>query len=203
MVTLKKTLQHIRLDFNRRVRLEESRNFLSKLATTVKPGVVGAVCYRLSRYFVQGKLSLLCRPLLFIEHIYARNEISPHAEIGPGLVLGDIGAIGVIDEVSIGKNCTFIGFNTLTMNQVSGVDFMVDRIDVGDHCVFGSRAKVMRPTVIADGAQIKDNSVVMFPVKKKGTTLSGVPAKRRRIDSYEEIISWNPLIGGFLNEVGK
>ncbi|PCI60653.1 MAG: hypothetical protein COB34_02180 [Methylophilaceae bacterium] len=203
MVTLKTTLQHIRLDFNRRVQLEESRHFLSKLATIIKPGMVGAICYRLSRYFVQGKLSILCRPLLLIEHIYARNEISPHAEIGPGLVLGDIGAIGVIDEVRVGKNCTFIGFNTLTMNQVSGVDFMVDKINVGDYCVFGSRAKVMRPVTIEDGAQIKDNSVVMFSVKKKGSTLTGVPAKRKRIDTYEAIINWNPLIGGVLVEEGQ
>jgi serine O-acetyltransferase len=201
MLTFKTTIQNIKFDFCRRVQLEGQEHFLSKLVLLIKPGMVGVLCYRFSHYFAQTKLRFLCRFFLLIEHVYCRNEISPYAKIGPGLVLGDIGAIGMIMQVEIGRNCTFIGFNTLTMNQVSGVDFTVDKIIVGDHCVFGSRAKIMRPVDVADGTQVKDNSVVMFSVKKKGTTISGVPAKQRRIDNYEDMISkWNPLLGGALIE---
>lgn len=203
MTTLKITFQNIKHDFRRRVQLEEQRSLLNKLAILVKPGMVGVVCYRLSHYFTQGKLRPLCRVFLFIEHIYARNEISPYVYIGPGLVLGDIGAIGIPSGVEIGKNCTLLGFNTFALNHISGVDPTVDKMVLGDHCVLGSRAKVMRPITVADGAQIKDNSVVMFSVKKAGATLAGVPAKRRRLDDYAEIIKWNPLLGGFLDEGGK
>lgn len=198
MTTFRTTIQNIRYDFQRRVQLEGQHCFLDKLALLVKPGMVGVFCYRISHYLAQGKLRYLCRLFLFVEHVYSRNEISPYATIGPGLVLGDIGAIGVVSQVDIGKNCTFLGFNTLSMNQVSGVDFTVDKIVIGDHCVLGCRAKVMRPTTIADGAQIKDNSVVMFPLNKIGATLAGVPAKRRRVDDYEDVVRWNPLRGGFL-----
>jgi len=162
--------------------------------------MVGVICYRLSHYLAQTKLSPLCRILLFIEHAYTRNEISPYAYIGPGLVLGDIGAIGVTYGTEIGKNCTLLGFNTFALNAIKGIDFTVDKIVMGDHCVLGIRAKIMRAITIADGAQIKENSVVMFSVNKKGTTLAGVPAKRSRVDVYEDIIQWNPYNGCQLNK---
>lgn len=200
MTTLKITLSNIKQDFLRRVLLEGSADLLHKLVLLMKPGMVGVICYRLSHYFVQGKLRFLCRPLLLIEHLYCRNEISPYATIGPGLVLGDIGAVGLTGEVVIGKNCTLQGFNTLTLNAIAGVDFTVDKIVIGDYCLLGTRAKIMRPITIADGVQVTNNSVVMFSVAKVGSTVSGVPAKRRRIDDYDSIKNWNPLMGGFLTQ---
>jgi serine acetyltransferase len=158
------------------------------------------ICYRLSHYLVSTRLSFICRLLHVITFFYSRIEIDPYATIGPGLVLGDIGGIGIPGKSIIGKNCTFLGFNTLTLNKISGVDFHVAQIVLGDHCVLGVRAKIMRPITIADGAQIKDSSLVMFSVANVGTTLSGIPAKKRRIDSYEDIIKWNPLMGGLISK---
>lgn len=200
MTSLSKTVQYLKQDYNRRLLLEGNQSFLNKLATLIKPGMVGVFCYRFSHYLAQTKLRYLCRFFLFIEHAYSRNEISPYAFIGPGLVLGDIGAIGVTHGTVIGKNCTLLGFNTFALNAITGIDFTVDKIVIGDHCVLGIRAKVMRAITIADGAQIKENSVVMFSVTQKGATLSGVPAKRRRVDIYEDIIHWNPLNGCHLNQ---
>lgn len=201
MTTLRTTFQHIKADFNRRILLEESKQgFLNKLVLLVKPGMVGVICYRLSRYFISTRLNFFCRLLHIVTFFYSRIEIDPYANIGPGLVLSDIGGIGIPEQSVIGKNCTFLGFNTLTLNKISGVDFHVAKIVMGDHCVLGVRAKVMRPITIADGAQIKDNSVVMFSVANVGTTLAGIPAKKRRIDRYEDIINWNPLMGGLVNK---
>lgn len=200
MITLKLTLSNIKQDFQRRVLLERCEGLLHKLVLLIKPGMVGVVCYRFSHYLVQGNLRFLCRILLFIEHVYCRNEISPYAQIGAGLVLGDIGAIGMTREVVVGDNCTFQGFNTLTLNGIAGVDFTVDKIVIGDYCLLGTRAKIMRPITIANGAQVTNNSVVMFSATKVGTTLSGVPAKRCRIDDYDSIKNWNPLMGGFLKQ---
>lgn len=203
MTSLKITLSNIKQDFQRRVLLEHCEGLLHKLVLLLKPGMIGVICYRLSHYFVQGKLRFICRLLLLIEHLYCRNEISPYAQIGPGLVLGDIGAIGVPGETIIGKNCTLQGFNTFTLNAIAGVDFTVDRIVIGDYCMLGTRAKIMRPITIADGAQVKNNSVVMFSITKIGATLSGVPAKKRRVDDYNAIMNWNPLLGGFLEQVAQ
>jgi serine O-acetyltransferase len=198
MATLIITLSNIKQDFERRVQLERCEGLLHKLVLLIKPGMIGAICYRFSHYFAQGKLRFLCRILLLIEHGYCRNEISPYAQIGPGLVLGDIGAIGMTGEVVVGENCTFQGFNVLTLNGITGVDFTKDKIILGNHCLLGTRAKIMRPVSISDGTQVTNNSLVMSSVTKVGSTLSGVPAKRLRIDDYDAIKNWNPLMGGFL-----
>jgi serine acetyltransferase len=200
MTTLRTTIQNLKQDYKRRILLEANHHFLNKIAVFTKPGMVGVICYRFSHYLAQTKFRYLCRFLLFIEHAYSRNEISPYAYIGPGLVLGDVGAIGVTHGTEIGKNCTLLGFNTFALNAISGIDFTVDKIVIGDHCVLGVRAKVMRAITIADGAQIKDNSVVMFSENKKGQHCHGVPAKRMRIDVYEDIIQWNPFNGCHLNQ---
>jgi serine acetyltransferase len=201
MTTLKITLSNIKQDFKRRVLLEHSEGLLHKLVLLFKPGMVGVICFRLSHYFVQGKLKFFCRVLLFIEHVYCRNEISPYAQIGPGLVFGDIGAIGMTREVIVGDNCTFQGFNVLTLNGIKGVDFTKDKIIVGNYCLLGTRAKIMRQVSISDGTQVTNNTLVMSSVTQVGTTLSGVPAKRCRIDDYDAIKNWNPLMGGFLKQI--
>lgn len=200
MTSLKITLSNIKQDFKRRVLLEGCEGLLDKLVLLLKPGMIGVICYRFSHYFVQGKLRFLCRLLLLIEHGYCRNEISPYAQIGSGLVLGDIGAIGMTGEVVVGDNCTFQGFNVLTLNGIKGVDFTKDKIIVGDYCLLGTRAKIMRQVFITDGTQVTNNTLVMSSVTKVGTTLSGVPAKRSRIDDYDAIKNWNPLMGGFLKQ---
>jgi serine acetyltransferase len=203
MPALKETFQIIRQDFNRRVQLEGAvrQGFFNKLAILFKPGFVGVLCYRLSSYLIETRLRVLCRVLHSISFFYARVEIAPEAIIGPGLVVSDVAGVGLPEQIVIGKNCTFLGFNTLTLNKVGGVDFMVDKIVIGDHCVVGFGAKIMRAIEIADGAQIKENSVVMFSVKKVGSTMVGIPAKRKRIDEYENIVNWNPLKGGPVGEV--
>jgi len=202
MPALKETFQTIKQDFNRRVQLEgaERQGFSNKLAIMFKPGFVGVVCYRLSSYLIETRLRVLCRVLHSISFFYARVEIAPEAIIGPGLVVSDVAGVGLPEQLLIGKNCTFLGFNTITLNKVGGVDFLVDKIVMGDHCVVGFGAKIMRAVDIADGAQIKENSVVMFSVKKVGSTMVGIPAKRKSVNDYEQIVNWNPLIGGHVSE---
>ncbi len=199
MVTLKKTLQDIATDYRRRILLSRKQNSFTKYTEIFKPGMVCVICYRLSRYCIQGRLKFLCPILVLIEGLYTRNEISPRASIGPGLVLSDIGAIGIIDEAVIGKNCTLLGFNTLTIYGAEGDDPESDSVvTLGDHCVLGVRSKVMRPITIANGCQIKEGSVAMFSVAKEGSTLSGNPARRKEVYDYDDIVRWNPLLGGNL-----
>ncbi|MDI1297805.1 hypothetical protein [Methylotenera sp.] len=201
MVTLRETISNIKADFQRRLLLEGKRpSLLNKLRICVKQGMVGVILYRVSHFCVYNNLGFLTRFLSIIELLYCKNEVSPMAIIGPGLVFEGV-AIGICSSAIIGKNCTFLGRNTLSLGMIEGVDLNKDAITIGNYCVLGSGARVMRPINIADGIQIKPNSVVMLTETKQGCSLFGIPARRRRIDSIEKITQWNPLLGIPIAEV--
>lgn len=200
MVTFKQTLHNIRADFRRRLLLEnKTHGLLNKLFVLIHPCMVSVIMYRLSRFCIYNRLGLMYRFLVIIEHMYARNEISPRADIGPGLVLNGI-SIGIPCATVIGKNCTFLGRNTLTLGGMEGYDLETDRFLIGDHCVFGVGSRVIRPVKLESGTQIMPNAIVVLAENKVGSTVSGIPARRRRTDALESIINWNPLTGNFLQE---
>jgi serine acetyltransferase len=199
MVTFKQTIDHLKADFHRRQTLEGNpAGPLGLLSVLLKRGMIAVILYRLSRYCVLNRLKVLARLLAVVEYFYTKNEISPIADLGPGLVLADSGAIGITQVTVAGKNCTFLGCNSITLGAMEDFDVNRDRIVLGDHCVIGIRARIMRPVHIANGTQVKSNSVVLLPVEKVGSTVFGVPAKRRSIDNYEDIVRWNPLRSGFI-----
>lgn len=202
MVTLKQTFSDLKADFNRRRLLEgKPRGIYAAFTVLLKRGMVAVILYRISRYCVHHRMAWLHRILTMIEFVYTKNEISPLAQVGPGLVVGDGGGVGITQVTIAGKNCTFLGCNSITLGAMEAFDVNTHRIVIGDNCVIGSGVRIMRPISIADGTQIKPNSVVMLAVEKVGSTISGIPAKRRNIDSYDEIIKWNPLYGGYIAEV--
>ncbi len=198
MVNLRTTLQYIAADYQRRVLLVGKKNALSRFAELLKPGMICVICYRFSHYFYYSKLKFIYPIFVIIESFGTRNQISPRASIGPGLFVSDLGNLGIPDEVDMGKNCTLLGFNTLTTYGTKDFDVNVHRIILGDHCVLGVRAKIMKPVHIADGCQIKTGSVVMFSVPKVGATMVGNIARRKEVYDYEDIVKWNPWLGGFL-----
>lgn len=199
-VTLNTTFDYLKADFNRRALLKRKHGFAQFLMLFEK-GMVGVVCYRISRYFALNHLGLLYRLVALLEHFYVRNEISPLAEIGPGLVLGDAGPVGIPSQTVMGRNCTLIGRNTLTLGAIEGVDLAVDKIVMGDHCVLGFGARVMKPVNLADGTQIMDNSVAMFTARKPACLFAGVPARRAKQGEYDAVVKWNPLLSGPITEV--
>jgi serine O-acetyltransferase len=199
MITFKQTIEYLKADIQRRVLLEgKPAGLISTLSVLFKCGVVTVILYRFSHYLMGTRFSFLHKILALIEHFYTKNEVSAVAQIGPGLVLGDGGGIGITRVTIAGKNCTFLGSNSITLGAMDAYDVEKDRIVLGDHCVVGARVRIMRPMQIADGTQIKNNSVVVFPVDKVGSVISGIPAKRRSVETYENVISWNPLKGGFI-----
>lgn len=195
IVTLKTTMAYLKADFNRRAVLKRKHG-LARFLMLFEKGMVGVVCYRISRYFALNHMGLLYRLVALLEHFYVRNEISPIAEIGPGLVLGDAGPVGIPSQTVVGKNCTFMGTNTLTLGAMEGIDLAVDKIVMGDYCVLGFGARVMRPITLADGTQLMDNSVAMFTARKSACLFAGVPAKRAKQGEYEDVVNWNPLLSG-------
>lgn len=195
MVTFNQTIMNIRADFQRRVFLEQKpRGLLSLLTTLFNPGMVSVLMYRLSRFCVHHHLQLVSKLLVIFEHVYARNEISPYADIGPGLVLNGMG-IGIVCNSTIGKNCTFLGLNTITLGGMEGFDLQHDRFEIGDYCVFGVGARIIRPIKLDAGTQVMPNSIVLSSEPLPGATLAGIPAKTIYQSTPEQSIAWNPLLG--------
>ena len=196
-MTLKETIQNLKADIRRRKVLEgKSQGFFSTVSILFKGGVVSVILYRISHYLIHTRFSFLYRLLILLEHFYTKNEISPVADLGPGLVIADCGGVGITRVTIAGKNCTFLGANSITLGAMEGFDLEKDHILIGNDCVIGSRVRIIRPVQIADATQIKNNSVVMFSVDKPGSVISGFPAKRRSTENPESVLSWNPLFGG-------
>lgn len=196
MITFNQTLQNIKADISRRQQLESRDNQrVNQLKIVLMRGVMSVILYRLSHFCAQHRLILLAKILFSTNNILFRNEISPQAKLGAGLVLTNNGGIGVSQVVRAGKNCTFLGMNTLTLGVMKGFDLNQDLIELGDYCVLGMRSRIMRPVKISDFVQIKHNSLVMLPESKIGSVLSGVPAKRRAIVIANDVMHFNPLRG--------
>ena len=201
MVTLHQTWSDFREDLARRRTLEGwPPGAFPTLKLFSKAGVLVVMLYRLSRWASQNRLRVLVRPLAAVNYFLTRCEISAHADLGPGLVVADCGLVGITGVIVAGRNCTFLGRNTLTLGAMEGFDLAHERIRLGDHCVLGPGARVMRPVTLAAATQVKANSVVLTSMERTGSTVAGVPAKRRALDDYHQIIRWNPLYGGFLPE---
>ena len=197
MPTFKQTMQNLAADIRRRKALEGKKAGLaSTLCIVFKGGVVSVILYRVSRYLIGTRFRFLYKILVLIEHFYTKNEISPIADLGPGLVIADCGGVGITRVTIAGENCTFLGANSITLGAMEGFDLAKEHIVIGNHCVIGARVRIIRPVEIADATQIKHNSVVMFSVDKVGSVVSGFPAKRRSVENPENVLAWNPLVGG-------
>lgn len=198
MVTFRQTCSHIKADFKRRRLLQENQpRVLSWILTCLHPGTISALMYRLSRFCLYNRMQWLSNVLLLIEHIYAKNEISPKAEIGPGLLLNGSG-IGIVCNAYIGSNCTFMGRNTISLGGMEEFDLKKDRFEIGDDCVFGIGARVIRPVTLATGTQVMPNSIVLSSEYASGVVLCGVPAKKMHVNSTDHVKRWNPIQGVFL-----
>ncbi|MDI1297808.1 hypothetical protein [Methylotenera sp.] len=197
-ITFKQTLEDFKQDLARRLTLEgKAINFWSVLSIITSKGVTSVLLYRLKRYFYYKNNLILksaVRLLKFPEFHYCHNELDPRAIIAPGLVLSDMGGVSLGFSVIIGKNCTFMGKATPTLGAMEGIDLMNDRIRIGDYCVIGHNVKVINPVTIADGVQIKPNSVLMTSVKESGTIIAGFPAKSVGIVPMTLIKSWSPIL---------
>lgn len=198
-VTWQETYQNFKSDLKRRLLMEEkSVTVGAALTILLKPGVLTVMCYRLSRFCFYHRLTVVCKLISLFLQVLNTSEISPEAEIGPGLVIAGLGAVGIPGMVVLGRDCTFMGLNSFTLGAMEHEQGADDRIRVGDYCVFGVYTRVMRPVKLANSTQIKSGSVVIASVKKPGQTISGVPAKRKVQHEAHFIQQWNPLKGRWL-----
>ena len=189
------TLRLAKSDLFRRLALEgKSETYLNCFLISYKRGVVSVLLYRLKRYLFLNKLAFLIKPLTMIDTFYTHSELDVRAEIAGGLVLNDLGGVGLTRVAVVGKNCTFIGRATVALGAIEGINFDVDRIKIGDYCVVGHNVKFIRPLTIANYVQIKSNAIVIKSVDIEGSVISGIPARSVDVVSAETVIAWNPIL---------
>jgi serine acetyltransferase len=196
-MTLAELKHYCKADILRRLQLEgRSISFLSVLSCMVSRGTLSVLIYRVKRYlyFKHAKpAKILIYLLRAIEFHICHNELDPRADIGEGLVLSDLGGIGLSFSVIIGKNCTFMGKSTPTLGAIENVDMDSERITIGNYCVIGHNVKIINSVTVADGVQLKPNSVLMKSVLNIGAIVSGFPAKEVGRVPALLIDCWNPI----------
>ena len=142
--------------------------------TPLHPGVVAVLSYRLAAAVWRVRIPILRQLLLLLAVIMQRVvyigtgvEISPRAEIGPGLVVHSTHGV-FIAETRIGRNCVVQHGVAITHGVRS----------VGDNVYFGPGAKVIGRAAIGNNVRVVANSVVMTDVADN-LTVVGVPARIR------------------------
>jgi serine O-acetyltransferase len=145
------------------------------IRTPLHLGAMAVLMYRLDAWVHQRvRLPVLRQVLLIVVVILRRVmfivtgvEISPYAEIGPGLVVHTTHGV-FIAATRIGRNC-LVQHGVLIMNGVRSV---------GDDVYFGPGAKVIGQPTIGNNVRVVANSVVMTDVGDN-LTVVGVPARIR------------------------
>jgi serine O-acetyltransferase len=142
--------------------------------TPLHPGVIAVLTYRLAAWTRRVRIPIVRQLLLLATTVLRRLtfittgvEISPRAEIGPGLVVHTTHGV-FIAETRIGRNCVVQHGVAITHGVRS----------VGDNVYFGPGAKVIGRAAIGSNVRVVANSVVMTDVADN-LTVVGVPARIR------------------------
>lgn len=98
-------------------------------------------------------------------------ELSPEADIGPGLRIFHQGAITVTGKARIGARCRLRQGVTIGVRERGG-----EGPTIGDDVFIGAFAQIIGNVTVGDGAQIGSLSVVVTDVPA-GMTAVGVPAR--------------------------
>jgi len=144
------------------------------LKTPLQLGTIAVLTFRLSAWVRRCHVPVLRQLLLVVTTILRRLiemltgvQISPRADIGPGLVVHTTHGV-FIAETRIGRNCVVQHGVAITHGVRS----------VGDDVYFGPGAKVIGRAAVGSNVRVVANSVVMTDVADN-LTVVGVPARIR------------------------
>jgi len=141
------------------------------LKVVIQMNFLPVVTYRICHWVRNLRIPVL-RHLLLVFSTFLRGcteiltgvHISPHAQIGPGLVLHHVEGI-YVGARKIGKNCV-ICTGVLVSNGRS----------IGDNVLFGAGAKITDTASVGNNVIIAPNSLVVADVPDN-VTVVGVPAR--------------------------
>lgn len=182
-ISLRETMALIKADIQRRALCEGKKpNIYYYSKIILNPPVFAVLLYRLSHYFRRREWNFTAKILYIMNNLLFSVEIQPLAQIGPGLILNHANGILIHDRSIIGKNCTLIFQNTLTVGPHSEETKHHDYILVDDDVIIGAGAKIIGPVHIGNRVIISAKSVVTKDAPEDAL-LFGIPARvvnRRR-----------------------
>jgi serine O-acetyltransferase len=127
--------------------------------------VQAALLYRMARFFVRHRMTLVAQVLQSISRFATHSDLSPWADIGPGLYLYH--GLGTV----VGKGAR-VGSRALLCYGVS----IGGRTVIGDDVKVWPGAKVIGRVTVGDHSEIGANAVVMRNVPPHSIVF-GVPAR--------------------------
>jgi serine O-acetyltransferase len=167
--TIRADLQHAR-----RVNGCTTGGLGSWLRILLRPGSHAVLAYRFAAWSVRRRMPVLrhlavavSTVVRYLVEIVTGVEISPWAEIGPGLVVHTVNGVYVA-TTRIGRNC-IVQHGVVISDGVR---------HIGDDVYFGPGAKVIGRAAIGNNVRVVANSLVMTDVEDNLTVI-GVPARIR------------------------
>lgn len=171
------------------------KGFVKRVAVVLlSRGMQAVILYRLASAARRSRVPAVPAVLSRIaQHLYS-VDISPSAQIGPGLVL--VHGFGVVigSSTRIAGNC--VVFHGVTFGD-RGSEWVGTREPdghpaVGWGCIFGAGAKVLGPVTVGDNCVVGANSVVNRDVPANSVA-AGLPAR---------VVNQRPVMDQDLRPVG-
>jgi len=180
-VSLWKTLQLIKADINRRAKLEGKKaNLFYFCKIPLNPPAMAVVIFRFSSLARQKKLKPVAKLLYLMNFFLFSVEIQTGADIGPGLILAHANGIVIHDNSIIGRNCTFMFQNTVTVGpHATEGDNRIYYVKIGDGVTIAMGARIIGPLTIGDNVLVSANAVVTRDVPAN-SIVCGIPARKVR-----------------------
>lgn len=160
-ISLKETTNLIRADINRRATLEMKKaNFFFYCKVLLNPPALAVVIYRFSHFAYCKGWRLVGKILAVSNNVLFSVEIHPEAQIGPGFALAHASGMIIHEHSIIGKNCSFMYQNSVSVGlrpeYVGDQDYAI----LGDDIFLGLGARILGPVQIGDRSLISTNVVV-------------------------------------------
>jgi len=133
-----------------------------------QPSFLCVVLFRLSRLLLLrgfSSLSAICR---LVNLVLTGADISPHCDMGPGLVI--VFPAAVVVQARAGRNCTVVGVNMIGPEEGKDGGSGAGCPNLGDNVHIGMYAIMLGPIAIGDGVEVPPGAIVRSDVPA-GTAL--------------------------------
>lgn len=180
---LRHTFNAIQRDISRYAEAVNRKNIAAVVIESMyaHPSFVGVIYYRIGRWFWLSRQNPLMVVLLVFHRIlypfvriYSGLELSPRAQIGPGLRILHFGPTVIHPAVIAGENLTVL--RGVTIGLAKG---RVPRI--GNDVYIGTGASVLGGIVVGSNVKIGAGAVVVTDLPD-GCTAVGIPARPTKDD---------------------
>lgn len=177
-MSLSETLKLLKADLRRYAVAERMTPLPLLLFESIyrHPSAAGVIYYRFGQCFYQNQRNPLCFLFFFLHtlfypliRLYSGVELSPRAQIGPGLCVMHFGPTVIHPDVVAGKNLTLLHRVTLGYAK-SGIP------SIGDNVSIGVGATVIGGITIGNNVSIGAGAVVTKDIPSNCTAV-GIPAR--------------------------